>query len=79
MKTLRKAHEVDFWVWKEGWSKRQAAHREPDSCTYYSTQKAVCQVLVLPVTNFTVEEVFKDTIQCNASERGSKGYGSTNK
>lgn len=22
MKTLRKAHEVDFWVWKEGWSKR---------------------------------------------------------
>lgn len=25
MKAVRKAHEVDFWVWKEGWSKRQAA------------------------------------------------------
>lgn len=57
----------------------KAAHREPGSCTYYSTQKAICQALLLPVANFAVEEVSKDAIQCNASERGSKGYGSTNK
>lgn len=57
----------------------KAAHRKPGSCTYYSTQKAVCQALVLPVANFTVEEVSNDVIQCNVSERGSKGYGSTNK
>lgn len=25
MKAIRKAHEVDFWVWKKEWSKRQAA------------------------------------------------------
>lgn len=25
MKAVRKAHEVDFWVWKKEWSKRQAA------------------------------------------------------
>lgn len=25
MKAIRKAHAVDFWVWKEEWSKRQAA------------------------------------------------------
>lgn len=25
MKAIRKAYAVDFWVWKEEWSKRQAA------------------------------------------------------
>ena len=25
MKAIRKAHAVDFWVWKKEWSKRQAA------------------------------------------------------
>lgn len=25
MKAIRKAHTVDFWVWKKEWSKRQAA------------------------------------------------------
>lgn len=25
MKAIRKAHEVDFWVWKKEWSKRPAA------------------------------------------------------
>nr|DAE25456.1 MAG TPA: hypothetical protein [Siphoviridae sp. ct6d71] len=25
MKAIRKAHEVDFWIWKKEWSKRQAA------------------------------------------------------
>lgn len=25
MKAVRKAHEVNFWVWKKEWSKRQAA------------------------------------------------------
>lgn len=57
----------------------EAAHREPGSCTYYSTQKAICQALLLSVANFTVDEVSKDAIQRNASERSSKGYGSTNK
>lgn len=57
----------------------KVAHREPGSCTYYSTQRAVCQALLLPVANFAVEEVSKDVVQCGASERGSKGYGSTNK
>lgn len=54
-------------------------HREPGSCTVYSYNKAIAQGVVVPVFDGKVVEVSPDEIHQKGSDRGTNGYGSTNK
>ena len=45
----------------------------------YPYEKAICQALVIPVPEVTVEEITYDELKGIASERGTGGFGSSGK
>ena len=47
--------------------------------TLYPYEKAICQALVVPVRNTTVEEITYDELKGIASERGTGALGSSGK
>ena len=49
-----------------------------NDATVYSSEKAICQALVVPVPELDIEEYTYDELSQIRSERGIGGYGSTN-
>ena len=47
--------------------------------TRYPYEKAICQALVIPVPEVTVEEITYDELKGIASERGTGALGSSGK
>lgn len=46
---------------------------------FYPYEKAICQAIVVPVPQNTVEEISVEELQAIPSERGTGALGSSNK
>lgn len=46
---------------------------------FYPYEKAICQAMVVPVPQNTVEEISVEELQAIPSERGTGALGSSNK